>query len=141
MPGPFSASMRPTMQRHSPRRRVIVRILAFAGLALLAAGWALVIYPAAHNTDRVVTSIAVALVAGGLVLIPPGLDLLLHPAPCGRRSVGPLLWSMLPSGALFAITVVMLPIGLLSQVAAVLAEAVGMALYGRAWWLRTHVPT
>lgn len=112
--------------------------LAIAGLALLCAGWILVIYPAVHDVAHVILAVAIALVASGLMLIPPGLDLLLHPAPRGRRGIWPLLWSMLPSGALFVVTVVFLPVGLLIQVLAVLVEASGMALYGRAWWMQTH---
>jgi hypothetical protein len=98
------------------------------------AGWVLAIIPAFRHVQSIALVLVVAVGAFGLVLIPSGLDI--FQLPLADRGRGPmvLVISMLPAAGLFLATVLILPIGPGFRALAIVAECLGMGMYGWAWW-------
>lgn len=111
-----------------------VLLLALAGSALMFAGWVLAIVGSFDHLRRVALVVAVAVVGFGLVLIPAGLDIVGGQGQPGeKRGLIPLLVTVVPAAVLFVIVVFALPLGAVVRVLAIVLEAAGLVVSGRAW--------
>lgn len=111
-----------------------VLLLALAGSALMFAGWVLAIVGSFDHVRRVALVVAVAVVGFGLVLIPAGLDIVGGQGQPGeKRGLIPLLVTVVPAAVLFVIVVFALPLGAVVRVLAIVLEAAGLVVSGRAW--------
>lgn len=114
--------------------------LAVAGSLLMFLGWIVAIVPTFHDLRSVWPVVVIALIAFGVVLIPPGLDVFWRPGEPGQKTgLFPVLIAALPAALLFIVAVGVLPLSTGLQVLAIALELGGIVVYLGAWWSIRHV--
>ncbi|HZU12682.1 MAG TPA: hypothetical protein VFB58_07565 [Chloroflexota bacterium] len=108
--------------------------LAFAGSILMFIGWVLALVPAFRlkTHPEIVVPLVIAVIAFGVVLIPAGLQFLGEPGR--RRGVSVVFASLVPAALLFILVVVFFPLQPGFRALAIVAEFLGLAGYGWAFY-------
>lgn len=108
--------------------------IALLGSLLMFVGWVLALVPTFHHLSDEWPVVAVALIAFGAVLIPPGADLFNRLGQPGeKRGLFPVLIAVVPAALLYIVVVVILPLATGLRVLAVILELMGMAVFLVAW--------
>lgn len=109
--------------------------LAGVGSILTFAGWVLALAPAFHRASNVTLVVVFAVVGFGLVLVPAGLDIITPSRPDRKGRRMSVVVAIIPALVIFGVVAATLPIGRGFLIAAIVAEVVGVLIYGWAWWL------